>query len=711
MKRRFLISAGVGAFLATLLFAVVLQSGRSGIVDRDLLGNFYDGQARALMDGHLDVPPDVPGFEGFRIGDRTHIYQPIVPALARVPLFALTDRFDGRLTGLSMLAAFVVAMGYTIALGWRLRRSIVGSANVGALEALGTGFVVFGIGAGSLVFLAGKTWVYHEGLLWATALCLGSFTHLVNWVLGAGPPERRRRAQLVASVVLAGLALNTRSTIGFGPVAALGLTAAALLVAQLDRRAVPGSNGNPLARTVRRVTGWDPTRSTSTPGAALAVIVVGVLAAVVLYAGVNHARFGSLFGVPLDKQVLVADDPERQAALDANDNSLFGPQYVPSVLLQVLRPNALDIRSDFPYLGFPTTRPSVIGDAVFSELDWSTSVPVGQPLLAMGGLLGLAALVVPRRILGGGSVVETSNGEPEFVAIRIPAAGAALGGGVFIAFGYIAQRYLTDLFPLLVICTLVGLHAMRANFAARSSEQGGRHRMVARALVGAIALTALWGAWVNTSLALQYQQEISPGRTRLERIEWLRTQQGLPGSPGEPLRLTGDEALPLPSEVGRLAVVGECDALYRGNGGDWYLLESTPPAGGATLTVRRDGPLDGPVPIARLVGDDSESTAELIVEPLGGDDVRLTVRVRRGDDITRSWISSTFALVDGASVSLDVTMDWRTGDVVASGAGTDDERLQVRIEMPPGTLEPAGSGPLSVTAVIPPTPRCDQLTG
>ena len=476
MRRRFLFAAGIGAVAATVLFVLVLQSGRSGVLDRDLLGDFYDAQARSLLDGRIDVDPDVPGFEGFRMDDATHIYQPIVPSLARIPLFVATDRFDGRLTGLSMVGAFVVAMGFSVALAWRLRCSIRGDAPVGRLEMVATGFAVFGIGASSLLFLGGKSWVYHEGLLWATALCLGSFNHLVRWLLGTGAVSRARLGHLAGAVLLAGLAINTRSTIGFGPVAALGLTAAVLALTLLAGRSQPDALLARVAGGARRLSGWHPQRSTGAAPLALVVIVVGMVAAVVLYAAVNTARFDSWFGVPLDRQVLVADDLERQAALAANDNSLFGPQYVPSVLLQILRPNALGVRAEFPYLAFPNERPTVVGDAVFSELDWSSSVPVGEPLLFLAGLVGIAALVAPRRLLAAPGVrrvggATTGGAAPEVAAVRIAAVGAAIGGGVFIAFGYIAQRYLTDLFPMLVLCALVGLHTLGANIAARSPSE------------------------------------------------------------------------------------------------------------------------------------------------------------------------------------------------------------------------------------------------
>ena len=599
-----------------------------------------------------------------------------------------------------------------------------------------TGFAVFGIGASSLLFLGGKSWVYHEGLLWATALCLGAFNHLVRWLLGTGAVSRARLGHLAGAVLLAGLAINTRSTVGFGPVAALGLTAAVLAITLLAGRSQPDALLARVASGAQRLSGWHPRRSTGAAPLALVVIVVGMVAAVVLYASVNTARFDSWFGVPLDRQVLVADDLERQAALAANDNSLFGPQYVPSVLLQILRPNALGVRPEFPYLAFPGERPTVVGDAVFSELDWSSSVPVSEPLLFLAGLVGVAALLAPRRLLAAPGVrrvggTASAGAAPEVVAVRIAAGGAAIGGGVFIAFGYIAQRYLTDLFPLLVLCALVGLHTLGANIAARarsdaeqlpgpdpdpdeaadSDERQGPSavRMASWGLTAAIALTALWGGWVNTSLALQYQQEVSPGRTRPERVDWVETQDGLPGAIGTAVQIGADEPLPPWSPIGLVAVVGDCQAVYRSNGEVWYLLESTPPAGGGHLSVQRDGPLTEPVPIARLQGDDPATRSDLLLEPVEGGRVRLTVQVQQGSEAVRSWVSSEFELPDGSTTDFDVTMDWRIGEVTVSALGDDDERLRVQIALPPGELAPVGGGALDVSMAVPPTPLCNEV--
>lgn len=715
VRRRFTAWATLGALLATVLFVVVLQSGRGGVLDHDLFGNFYDGQARALLDGHLDVDPDVPGIEGFRIGERTFIYQGLTPALARMPLLAVTDRFDGRLTGLSMLAAFVVAMGYVVAAGWRIRRLVRGEPPVGRLEGFATAAVTFGIGAGTLLFLGSKAWVYHEALLWGAALCLASFTHLLIWttrraaVVGDQEPDTRALAprvggHLVAAVVFAGLAVNTRSSIGIGPFAALALVGVLLLLAGAVR---PGSSGGP-ARVLgwaERVTAWSPRRSTRAPLAAAGVLAALALASVVLYAGVNHARFGSLFGVPLDKQVLVATDPTRTEALDANDGSLFDLQYVPSVLVQIVRPDAVGVQGQFPFLTFPD-RPAVLGDAVFAELDWSSSVPTSQPVLFLGALVGVAVLIAPRRLLA-----RTDDPEvPPVAGARIAVAGAALSGVAIIGFGYIAHRYLTDLVPFFVLGGLVGLHAVAARLLDPRDGDGPRTapRWLGAAVLVALVAGSLWTAWINTALALQYGKEIAPGLDESTRAAWIRTQSTLGGG-FDPVRVGTDEELPAPRRVGELVVVGDCDGLYRSNGTGWFLVELGGDAGGVRLELTRDGVLGGPVVLAGTPDGSGAERTRLVLEPLGGDEVRLVVVHDDQGQATRSLVGPTSTLADGASTTLDVMADRHTGKVVVEQQDPDRELLRVELPVAPPPLDAVGDDVVAVTSAPLATPTCDEL--
>jgi hypothetical protein len=751
VRRRFLVAAGLGAALATILFVLVLQSGRAGVFDRDLLGNFYDGQGRALLDGHIDVDPDIPGFEGFRIGDETHIYQGIAPTLVRLPLLAATDRFDGRLTGVSMTLGFIASMASVIAAAWRLRRITRGDAPIGRLELACTTIATFGIGGGSLLFLASKAWVYHEALIWGTATCLASLTFLLYWLDGrraadttadsgdadsggADSGERstgRGFATLVPAVVLAGVTLNTRTSVGLGPIAALGLVSLCLLLGLVTRRRAPddGDPGDETPGWAERVSGWTPARSTTAPAASLVVVVVGVLLSVVLYAGVNQARFGSAFSVPLDRQALVANDVARQEALAANDNSLFGLQYVPSVLLQVVRPDAIGVRNAFPYLGFPEQRPAVVGDAVFAELDWSASVPASQPMLFLAGLIGLVVLIAPRRFVRG-----TPDAGDGVAVARIPVVGAAVGGSVIVVFGYIAQRYVTDLFPVAALAGLVGLTALGTRLAPRpASTDGGAadrptddrptgdrptdRRWALVAGVAVLVVTSLWTVWANAGMALQYGNEVAPGRSEADRAAWLELQERLGGS-FDVVAVDPDDELPPAGPVGQLAVVGDCDGLYRSNGTVWYLIESGEAEDGLRLSVARDGELDAPLTLLGTQG----AGARLVLEPLGGDVVRLVVEVDRPDGIQRSLVGAEFELPDASTTPLDVSFDRRTDDVVVTGP--DSEVLRVQIDLPEGAVTPGGPPPggaaaapdaaapdaaVTVTAEGSATPLCDRI--
>ena len=215
MDRAFLRASLLGAAAALVLFVGLLTYGGGALLAEDQLGGFYEAQTRALFDGHLDVDPDAVTFEGFRVGDRTYIYQGPVPALLRMPVMAVTDRFDGRLTRISMLAAYLLALGAIIQLGWRMRVLVRGTGPVGRFEAASAGIVTFGAGASTLLFLGARAWVYHEALLWGAALALASFAALVRWLVD---PTRGWRG-LAWAAGLAGAALLSRPSVGAGPVA------------------------------------------------------------------------------------------------------------------------------------------------------------------------------------------------------------------------------------------------------------------------------------------------------------------------------------------------------------------------------------------------------------------------------------------------------------------------------------------------------------
>ena len=705
-RRTFVVASSLGAFLALLLFVLIMQGSRQSFLDEDLLGGFYDAQAQSLLKGQMNVDPDVPGLEGFRIGDETHIYQGIAPALLRIPLLLLTDRFAGRLTAVSMLLGFSAALAFLIAAGWRIRSLLRTTEAMRVTETICTAIVAFGISGSSLLFLSSATWVYHEALLWGAAFSIASFTSLLYWLAPkSSVPSKPRLGPLLAAIGFAGLAVNTRSSIGLGPLAALGLTAVCLALGLVGTRRKERSSGHSpsaeRAPLVQRISGWDSQRSTTRPGLAISLILLGSLAAVVLYAGVNFARFDSWFGVPLDKQVLVDFDPVRLTALEANGNTLFGFKYAPSVLLQTLRPDALSFGTEFPYVGFPDQKPALIGSAVFAERDWSSSLPSSQPLLFLAGCLGVVVLLIPKKM----------GIRSEVKLLRIPIAGAAVGGSLFIAFGYISERYLSDMFPFGALAGLIGLQALAALLLDRDpvaqNERGSvRRRMLGYALVFALVLGSFFSVWVNASLALQYGLVIAPTASESQRSRWLGLQDGL-GRKADLLRLSETSPLPEPGPKGQVLIFGECDEMYRSSGATWYLLEAAGESGALEIRLNKTAPIVEPTAIVESLSQGSQSL--LMIEPVGPSLYRMFVQTVSNEGTQRSFNGKAFVLSEGEPLVLTALMTQRLGSAVVVDQNSGRELLRVAAPLSSSPFEPVNTASLKVETSAMTATACAQF--
>jgi len=354
-RRRFRRAALVGGLLAALVFFWMVNAGQLNPFHAERFGNFYDIQAHSLLHLHWDVPAKQVAFEGFLIDGKTYVYFGPIPALLRLPVVAITDSLDGRLTQVSMLAAFAVAIVFVTRLSWRIRGLVRGDAAVSRLELWVVGGYVFLIATGSvMLFLASRAFVYHETELWGAALALAAYDAILGVLL---EPSRRW-------IILAGLwtsaALLTRATVGAGPLVALGI----VLVAVVLRRFF----GRRLAAPARWLAAPDRLASSSLVWWLAAAIAVPVI----LYAYVNYSRFGSFFGLPLDQQVYSQFNPARRRALADNGGSLFGLKFLPTQLLQLVRPDGWRFDSLFPWIAFPGPA-TVLGGVTFDTRDWASS--------------------------------------------------------------------------------------------------------------------------------------------------------------------------------------------------------------------------------------------------------------------------------------------------------------------------------------------------
>jgi hypothetical protein len=172
-----------------MVFVVVLCGGHASLLQRaPAASDFFDAQAHSLLELRWDVPASTLDIEGFVVHGRTFEYFGPLPALLRLPVAAVTDALDGRLGQLSMIAAFAVAMVFTFRIAARVR-PLVSDGPVSRRETWAVAAFVFVVGAGSVfIFLASRSWAYHESELWGAALALGAY----EWIIAfAGRPSRR----------------------------------------------------------------------------------------------------------------------------------------------------------------------------------------------------------------------------------------------------------------------------------------------------------------------------------------------------------------------------------------------------------------------------------------------------------------------------------------------------------------------------------------
>ena len=536
-RRRYWRAGAVGGLLAFIVFVLILLHGEATVFRSEPLSGFYDLQAHSLVHLRWDVPAGLMGIEGFHIGSRTYEYFGPWPAILRLPIAALTHAYDGELTQLSMMLAFVVALVATTRLAWRARVMARGSDPVTRAEAWTVGAFVFLIGAGScLLFFSSRLLVFHEAGIWGVALSLAAF----EWVLAYATSQRT--AHLVAACGLITLALSSRVSVGMGPLFALGL----VLVAGL---------GAPTRRLLGLPEQWDVRRS-------LPRITVALLIPVLLYTSVNFMKFRTPVGVPFDKQVITRVSAEHRAVLRANNNSMIGLQFVPTVLTQYLRPDAIRLSPLFPWVTFPP-HADVIGNVSFDHIEPTPSIPATMPALAALAIVGLVGIFRRRR-----------EGRPNrFSPVRTSIVGATFAMVPSLAFGFVAQRYLGDALPLLVLGAVVGVQVLLAWSSRRAGAASVRFAW------GGLAFLMVLSLWFNAGLAVLYQRGWGYKVPRNEIVDLVNLQYSVHKkvSGGSPPHLLRGAKLPLnPPAGGDVFAVGSCAGLYWSNDGRfWVPLERT----------------------------------------------------------------------------------------------------------------------------------------
>jgi len=678
--------------VATVTFAWFLTIGTGDLFVGRGLAEFFDLQARAIAHGHLAVPDGSLGPEGFVVGGRTYAYFGVFPSALRLPIFAITDRLDGRLSASSMLVAYVLAVRSCLRLlrGVRfLARPGTAWTRTGAIAALVT-VALFALGS-NLLFLASAAWVYHEAALWGAAGALASFAAIVSYL------RRPRWQAAVAAGAWATVAWLSRGSVGLGPSVALGLIGLdhlfdfGLIRALAPRpptqpEVLPSERGQPEgpARGEPEVR----LRSSSSGRRRLGLVLLGASAfGAVAFGVVNTAKFGSPTVLPLDKQVGSQDPrPERARAMKAYHGTLFSKSLIPATVAQSLRPDVVALTPVFPYLRFTHVRPFDLGRPVFDTVEPTTGLTVTEPALLLGAATGVALAFRPRRRHQRHARTDGLR------ALRPLLLGAAVGALTPFTIAFIAQRYLTDVFPFLAVGVVATVAAID-RWSATSPPVGLRP-----ALAVAMALSAAGVATtISTTWSFQHL-EIPP--TAAVRADALRTQANVGRHLGRPPAVRRGSALPSTVVADTVFVVGRCDGVYYGQPDQfWSPVERRAGVGVHRFRVpARD--LDGADVVT--VASVGEGTGRLRFILRVSSTGRAAAELHRGGSVVRG---DPFRTSPGEDLVLDVNVDPNGNSVVLR---TGDREVLFTFG-PAQVLGPVVVGP-GVREVPIPMPTCEALT-
>ena len=512
-RHRFTVYSAVAAGLVTVPFLWILwvQWGGINFLRRTAYeSNFYDLQARAIMAGKLSLPHGSIGIEAFLHNGREYTYFGIFPSVLRIPLL-LFGHVDGRLSAPSMMIAWFLTALIVPMLIWRIRGLVRGSAALGRSEAVAYAVLVgASLGGSVLLELASIPYVFSEDLAWSVCLAL------VGFFLLLGILERPSRP-LIWFALLVVLAANlNRVTTGWA------LAGAAILIAGYF---AIGRGGSDKKR-------W-----------ALRVLAVGVVPLAVASA-VNYAKFGMLFGASNFAQEFTQVNAYRRQFLAANHNSESGTVFIPTALLTYLRPDGIHLSTAFPFVTLPSGEPTAVGGVLFDRLYRTASLPASMPLAFLLACWGTVTTFRPRSI-----------GRVHFMRIILLA--AAGSGALLFGWGYIAERYLADFTPFLILAAAVGMVDVWRRL-------DGRGPAVRRCVLAVVGVLGTFTVVANIGIATSPDEEW----TVPQALHFVQAQKAVADVTGLSLRgmVRRGDSLPPWAPAGQLFNVQDCAGLYISNG-------------------------------------------------------------------------------------------------------------------------------------------------
>jgi hypothetical protein len=447
------------------------------LFDAERFGGYYDAQARSILQGRLDVPPAAIGFEAFVRNGKSYGYFGVAPALLRMPLLLLFPHMDGHWSRLMMLIGAGLSMLYAYRLMLLFRGSQPANATIDRLFVLAAGL------GSTLVFLASRSYTYHDAILWGATFAI-MFAYYVIKYLQAGAV----RALLFAGACCF-LSFMSRATAGAGALLVMciltlmlagaqpwfawanALARAVVGIAQPPRAGVPAHATQASNRLVKPWHAWI--------AGAVILLTLGT------YLSINYAKFRTFDGVPVQYYSLYIKDPQRMAVTGGKQIHLSNLR---TTLLAYLGPAGAQIGGEFPWL-YMRVVPRVFPEAKIDVVEPHSSFLACMPALLLLGMVGCRRIIV---------------GSTEALrAARLAIAGLLIGGSIIFVTVGITQRYLHDLYPFLIVV----------------AAAGAAHLSLVKRRTAMLSFLVMVSILMNAAFAYDFQREIVWGVPEQKRAQ------------------------------------------------------------------------------------------------------------------------------------------------------------------------------------------------
>ena len=467
-------SVPIALAISLLVCAWFVTWGDWKFFEHDALSSFYDAQALSIMTGHLDVPRQAIGFEAYLFQGKAYGYFGIGPALLRIPLLICFPDLDGLWARSMMMIACSLGLicAYRILILTRGNWVQPGKSQR-LLEAL---FLLSAALGSTNLFIIGRSYVFHEAIIWGSAFAL-----LFAWTL-LKYFESPSRSLLILCGLFAFLSFHCRATAGTGALLGLCLMTAILIWRTLGNRDFMASFlgfrpvANPLSHTL---------------------IAAGCISVTLLvYVGVNYAKFHTVGSMPLRYYDLYAQTPAR---LEATGARQIHPENIPTTLATYLGLRGYRLDRQFPWFRL-ARKATIVGSPRIDVVEPFSTFPASMPALTLLALIGAVVLV---------------RGSNERIRrARLAATALLAGGGVVLMTVGITERYLHDFYPALIVCAAFGIR-----------EFGSKTWLPAKTTL--LAILTLASIAVNSSFAIVNQRLGPWGAPPEKRAEFVRLQDSV----------------------------------------------------------------------------------------------------------------------------------------------------------------------------------------